>query len=650
VDIPSALTPVTVGRAQLNNRVAFAATVNNLGHNREITPAQVAFYEARARGGAGLIITEGLSVHPTSIPNGTVPLAYEPDMVPGFTKLAEAVHRHGQRIVGQLWHVGRQALWNPALQPWSPSGERDPYSGSTPHAMSEVEIAEVVRGFVESADNLRQAGFDGVELHGAHGYLITQFLSASSNRRGDAYGGDIEGRCRMLLEIIAGIRERCGSDFIIGLKLSAHEYVPGGLDLEETQRIVALLAERQRPDYLGVSQANFSPSLEYHVPDLTFPDVPFAHLAAGVREAADGIPTMALAKVPDLETASRLVDEGVADLVGMSRAWLADPSVVRRAAAGEQPRPCVYCNVCWDFIHTGRAVACIYAPETGRESVIEPVTPLPAEHRLPVRVVGAGAAGLEAARVAALRGHAVEVYEKGSRAGGWLAWEGGIPARERMGMGAQWLAQAAAEAGARIRLSEGVDAATVREWAAAGPVILATGAVPVVEPVPGAEVLSLEEAWDRRDGLTGPVAIVDEAENEPVYAVATALAAAGLEVHLVTRREAIGRRVAFVSRIGVLRRLDEQGVGVHAQVVPRRVEDGQLIGAHVFSGRERPLCPAATVVRAGPYASTVEAGTLPDGVLVIGDASAPRDYVAVTQEAHRVASDLGALQPAGVTA
>lgn len=637
----SALTPIKIGSTTLSNRVAFLATVNNLGHNLQVTDAQVAFYEARARGGAGLVVTEGLSVHRTSVPNGTVPLAYDESMIAGFARIADAVHAHGRAVVGQLWHVGRQALWNPSLQPWSPSGERDPYSGSTPHAVTATEIAEVVRGYVQSAANLQRAGFDGIELHGAHGYLITQFLSPSSNRRTDAYGGDTAGRTRMLIEIIAGIRDRCGNDFILGLKLTAHEYVPNGLDLDETQRIVALLAEQQRPDYLGVSQANFSPSLEYHVPDMAFPDVPFAHLSAGVREVADGIPTMALAKIPDVETASGLIDTGVADFVGMSRAWLADPEFVVRVERGERPRPCTYCNICWDYIHTGRAVACMYAPETGRESVTAPLAELPESRRLSVHVIGAGPAGLEAARVAATLGHDVELHEAGSQAGGRLAWEATVPGRERMGAAAEWLLEAAKDAGARVYLDDAVDSDRKRAWEADAAVIDATGGSPVVAPLPGAAPISLQEAWERRAELVGPIVIVDEMEEEPVYAIATALAASGSKVHLVTRREAVARRVAFVSRIGLLRRLDQQQIDIHTQVVPERVEAGELTGVHVFSGRERVICPVGTVVRAGPYAAT--ASTNPGSTIVIGDASAPRDYVAVTQEARRAVVALGDL-------
>ncbi|MHA6617748.1 oxidoreductase [Pseudonocardia sp. DLS-67] len=630
------LAPFTAGRLDLPNRLAFLATVNNLGRNTEITDDLVSYYAARARGGAGIVVTEGLSVHPTSIPNGTAPLAYDESLVPGFRTLADACRRHGARVFGQLWHVGRQALWNPTLQPWAPSGGRDPYSGVTARTMTDAEVREVVDGFVRSAANLAAAGFDGVELHGAHGYLITQFLSPWSNHRDDAWGGDTARRTAFVAAVVRGIREACGPDFAVGLKISAHEYVDGGIDLAEAQRIVRVLGDTAPVDYLAVSQANFSPSLEYHVPDMAFGDVPFVHLAAGVREVAGGVPVMALAKVPDVATAERLVRDGTADLVGMARAWIADADLVRKAERGETPRPCTYCNVCWDFIHTGRRIACMYAPGTGRELHED----LPAaDERLTVRVVGGGPAGLEAARTAAGCGHDVHVYERADRLGGRLRREAETPGRERMALAADWLADAVAAAGASVHPGTEVTPETVAGWDADDVVVVATGAVPVVDEVPGVTTVPLAEAVRRADELAGPVVVVDEIEDEPVYAFVCALAARGTEVRLVTRREAPARRVAYVSRIGTSRRLDEAGVEVHALVEPVRAEDGRLVGRHVYSGRERDLGPVGTVVLAGPAAP----GPHPAGArdaLVIGDASSPRSYVAISQEAHDVAAGL----------
>src|SRR5882757_3062384 len=429
----SVLAGISVAGQPLDNRLAFVATVNNLGRNREVTDEQIAFYAARARGGTGLIITEGMSVHPASLPNQTVPLAYLPEMIPGFERMAAAVHEHDRPIYAQLWHVGRQALWTTTMQPWSASGERDPYSGTTPHVMSDAEVLEVIDGFRLSASNVREAGFDGVELHGAHGYLITQFLSPLSNRRTDRWGGDIANRARIVIEIVRAIRDECGAEFGIGLKLTADEFVEGGLDLVLSQETVDLLLDEVELDYVAVSQANFSPSLEYHVADMRFPDVPFENLAAGIHDAVAGrTPVMALCKVPDLETASRLIDQGAAELVGMSRALLADPDIVAKVRAGERPRPCIYCNVCWEYIHTGRPAHCIYAPETARESEL-PYAGTDGANGDPLRIAvhGAGPAGLEYARVASARGHQVEVRERESQVGGRFAAAAGIAGLER---------------------------------------------------------------------------------------------------------------------------------------------------------------------------------------------------------------------------
>jgi dimethylglycine catabolism A len=635
-----ALTPWRHGRLSMRNRIAFLATVNNLGRNDQVTDEQIAFYEARARGGVGMVITEGLSVHRTSIPNPTIPLAYRSELVPGLRRLSEAVHRHGTLLIGQLWHVGRQALWNPALQPWAPSADPDPLSGATPHEMSEDDIREVIGGYADTAYNLQRAGFDGAEVHGAHGYLVTQFLSPWSNHRQDRWGGSRDGRVRFLIELLRAIREACGDRFVIGLKLTAHEYVDGGLDLPESQEIVRLVARLAPPDYLGVSQANFSPSLEYHVPDMRFDDGPFVHLARGIRDVVGpAIPVMAMAKVTSVAHADELLTRGVADLIGMSRPLLADADLVRKSAAGEPARPCVYCNVCWQFIHTGREIACIYAPETGREASSRDVADRPLERALDVRVIGAGPAGLEFARTAATRGHEVTLYEAEDHPGGRLLRDASIPGRGEVGEAARWLTEAARKAGVRVVAGERIDDEAIATWPTDTVVVIATGAVPATHTVPGAHrVVELGQALD--GSFDGPVVVLDGLDDEPVYAVAEELARRGHEVHLVTPRPAFGRHVAHVSLIGVLRRLDEVGVELHTLAEPSRIEDGTLIVRHVFSTRERPLCVAGTVVSAGRSRAPGPVTTGGRSTLVIGDASAPRSLVAVTREAHDAAREV----------
>ncbi len=634
---PSALTAWRLGALHADNRLAFVATVNNLGRNDAITDEQIAFYEARAAGGTGIIITEGMSVHPTSLPNPTLPAAYDPGMIPGLRRLADAVHRHDRLILGQLWHVGRQALWNPSEQPWAPSGERDAYSGATPHVMTEDEILELVEGFRISAVNLKEAGFDGVELHGAHGYLITQFLSRSSNLRTDRWGGSIENRSRFTVEVTRAIRGSCGPEFAIGLKLTTHEWIEGGLDLDESKRIVDHVLDEVGLEYIAVSQANFGPSLERHVPDLRYPDVPFADLTRGIHDAVAGrTAVMGLCKVPDVATASRLIDEGAAELIGMSRALLADPAIVNKVRAGEAPRPCIYCNVCWEHIHTGRPAHCIYAPETARESELAALAS--GEHvdePIRISVLGAGPAGLEFARVAAGRGHDVEVRETHTNTGGRfrrMAEVHGLYDYERA---ATWMTDAARAAGATFI----VDEPSLPDPGDVDLVVVATGAAPSVAPLEGVPAISLEEAIARAHELADPVFIVDEIEAEPVYAAAEELAHEGRDVRILTRRAAIGRRVAYVSLMGVLRRLDAAEIPIHTLLSPARVEDGTLVAVHSFSKREHDLGPVGTVVRAGPYVATGQtlATATDSDTLVIGDASAPREALAVVYEAHRQA-------------
>lgn len=630
------LYPIQLGSIELRNRIVMSATVSNLGRNRDVTDDLTAFYVERALGGVGAIVTEGLSVHPTSIPNSTVPLAYDPALIRGFIRMADRVHAHGAALFGQLWHVGRQALWTPGLMPWAPSEERDAYSGATPHVMNEAEILEVVEGFKTVASNLVQAGFDGVELHGAHGYLISQFLSPLSNRRDDRWGGSLANRCRFLIEIIRGLRDMFHDSFVVGLKLPVHEYVEGGLTIEDAEEIAAHLCEVAPLDYFATGQGNFSPSLEKHVPDLHFPDLPFVELARRVRAAANGVPVMAISKIPGVDAADKVISDGAADLVGMTRALLADPHLVRKAWSGESARPCVYCNVCWEFIHTGRPVSCIYEPVTGRESVA--VKPVRSGVSQQVDVIGAGPAGLEFARVALQYGHDVRVHEASETVGGRLRIEASVPGRGVFDVAADWMVDEVRRLGGEIVTGNRVE---IGFRNADGVVVLATGATPVVDSLPGAQaVVSMEEALQALERLAGPVFIVDEIEGEPVYSVAEAIASTGVEVTILTRRASIGRRVPYINMIGVLRRLDLADIAVLTSKLATRVEKGKLIVSHVFSGRESSAGPVGTIVRAGPYRSTINSAHVPVGVLTVGDASGPRDILAIVREANLRAHEL----------
>jgi NADPH-dependent 2,4-dienoyl-CoA reductase/sulfur reductase-like enzyme len=318
----------------------------------------------------------------------------------------------------------------------------------------------------------------------------------------------------------------------------------------------------------------------------------------------------------------------------MVRALLADADLVNKTTAGLQPRPCVYCNVCWEYIHTGRQVACMYGPSTGRETEVVLRTTRECRSQ-DVHVVGGGPAGMEFARVAAELGHQVTLHEGTSQLGGRLLVDAGGSGRGAIKEAVVWFEEELDRLGVRVVLGEEVDFASLQSQP--GLVVVATGALPVITPVPGAgAVISLEEAQANAESLTGPVVIVDEVESEPVYATAELIARAGKRVSIVTRRASIGRHVAYVDIIGILRRLDELDVDIHPMVVPIRVDGDHLVVRHALSGKERDLGEVHTVVQAGPYrAPEIDVDSM--DVLIIGDASAPREVLAVVREASDLA-------------
>ena len=635
---------IRVGPLTLANRLVHVATLNNLAAGHRASERSVAYYEARARGGVGLIVSEGIAVHPKAVPTGAVIAGFEPGAVDGLRRIAEAVHRHGVPMLAQLWHLGRQQLWTPISAPWGPSEIADPHSLTVPHAMTRAEIREVVDGFVLTARHMRDAGFDGVELHGAHGYLITQFLSPWSNRRTDEYGGSFDNRIRFLLELVARIREACGPASLLGVKLNGHELVEGGIDSAEAQRIAQELV-RAGVDLLGVSQGNFSKSLEAHAPDMHFPPAPFRHVARAVREAAGGVPVYAMARFCTAAEAGAALDAGDADLVGMSRALIADPDLPAKSRAGRagDVRPCIMCNVCWGAIPLGRPLFCIYNPSVGHEATLDADHPPRAGTVRKVVVIGGGLAGLEAARVAALRGHTVTLLERGAALGGQALLAERLPGRADFGHMTRWLIGRVTALPIDVRLKTEATAAMVRALSADA-VVVATGsrAPAVPEWATPAATSRVITTWDAVEGA-GPAgataSIVDADGEHEGPGVAEMLASMGRRVTLVTAFEFVAFYANYLSRIGIMRRLGQAGVRLITAAAPRRF-DGAVLAVENLYARTVEEIPADVVVLAGPNRAWAPlAGELrEDGmdVHVIGDAYAPRKAAAAVHEGHRV--------------
>ena len=346
---PHLFSPLRIGARTLRNRICLPATVTNFAAANMITERWTQFLVERARGGAAMVVTEVVAVDPEAVAQATTVIGFDDRNNAGFTATSAAIEDTGGLMVAQLWHPGRQQLWHPTKSPAGVSDGPDPYSWTVAHVMDNDEIHDLITKFAATAARLQGCGLAGVELHGAHGYLINQFLSPWSNRREDDWGGDLDGRSRFVREIVAAIRAACGPDFILGLKMPGTESVDGGIDPDEAARITSHLAALGSIDYFAYGQGNFSLSLENHVPDMYFQPGHFLDIHKQMRTAAKGTPVMALGRIGDPALAERAIAEGQGDLIGMSRAQISDAAFADKARRGAAAdiRPCVFDNSSW---------------------------------------------------------------------------------------------------------------------------------------------------------------------------------------------------------------------------------------------------------------------------------------------------------------
>lgn len=473
-----------IGRLELRNRILMAPMEKNLAlPTGAVTRRYVDYCEARAAGGAALILLESMYVHPAGRGHRYQLGIHDDALVPGYRRLVEACHRHGALVGAELYLAGRET--SSAItgsQPVAPSPVPCTAitGGEVPRALTIEEIGALVRAFADGARRAVAAGFDAVEVHGAHGYLVGQFLSPYANRRDDEYGGDFDRRLRFPLEVIAAVREAVGPAVPVLYRLSADEHVEGGLGLAEICRIAPRL-EAAGIDLLDVS-AGIYESAPWIVQPMEMPQGCLVPLAREIRRAV-GIPVSVAGRISDASVAERILEDGDADFVTLGRALHADPEMPRKSREGRAHEvcPCVACLTCSDLLGRNEPVLCLANTETGRE---QSYAIRPAGRRERVVVVGAGPAGLEAARVLALRGHAVTVLERAVEPGGQLLLARLVPGRADLAALPAYLAGAAARVGADIRC--GVDA-SVEAVLAERPdtVVLATGARPALPSIPG---------------------------------------------------------------------------------------------------------------------------------------------------------------------
>lgn len=637
---PHLFQPVQLGPKQARNRIMRLATTSGMGEHGQVSERMVAFYRRVAEGGVGTIVTEAVPVHPSSLRGDAGIALFRPEAVPGMRRLAEAVHDQGALLIAQLNHGGRQhhAHRVPTLL-WGVSAIACPHSGGVPHEMTKGEIGDLIEGFVRTAVHAREGGLDGVEIHGGQGHLVQQFVSPFSNQRTDDYGGSFEKRLRFPRDVIRRVREAVGRDCIVGYRMGVDEFTPGGITVEASQRFARILVEDGLADYLSLVQSNFN-SIEMHLPDRHFPLGTFVDLHAQVKAEAGSLPTVTCTRIQTPAQAEEILRLGKADIIGLCRALIVDPDWPAKALAGrpEEIRLCIACNECWGPARGGGSLTCCCNPEAGRELEFGPLAAAATPRR--VVVVGGGPAGLEAARVAAKRGHQVTLLEGEAALGGKIRGAAQVPGNEELEHVLQFLVPQVEKLGVAVRTQT---AATARSIAAEQPdaVIVATGATPVAPTLPGDGSVPVLVDANAVPGLPGErVVVMDEEGSYRTASATELLAQRGKQVTLVTRFFEVLRELPAVSRIATLRVLDQQGVELRPNMFVDRTEGGGVVLKHYYSGREETIPGVSAVLWIGPQRTN---DTLVDelralrieAVHLVGDAFAPRRLADAILEGHR---------------
>ena len=519
----------------------------------------IAYHETKAKGGWGMIIVEDYAVDPLGRGFWT-PGLWKDEQIPSHAELTGRVHRAGTKIIAQIYHAGRQTSSGLiGQQPVSASPLPCPAMGEIPRELSIAEIKKIVSQFGDTALRARKAGFDGVEVHGAHGYLIAQFMSPYSNKRCDAYGGPLENRLRFPLEIIADIREKCGPDFMIDFRISADEKVPGGRAIVETKAI-AIRLEKQGVDLLHISAGTYESPWAI-VPPMNVHPGWIVDDAAEVKKVVS-LPVITVGRINDPLLAESILLSGKADLIAMGRASLADPDLPNKFAEGRYGdiRLCIGCQQgCREFLRRNEPIRCLVNPTCGYEYRKEFKK---AEVPRRITVVGGGPAGMEAARVAALAGHNVTLYEKADRLGGQFATAAIPPAKGELSSYLAWAVGQVEKLGVKIKLKTEYTKEVCRKENPAL-VIIATGACCSKPPIPGIDgrnVVLAEEVLSGRVSVKQKVVIAGGGMIG--CETATYLASLGRSITIIEMLPAIAADEEYTRRFFLLKMIENKHIGV----------------------------------------------------------------------------------------
>ncbi len=620
---PTLFSPLEIGNVTVRNRIMQTAHAKLFTHNGVDSQRNVDYQVARAKGGAGLLITGNRLVHPTSTTGmPRFSWAFLRDAVDADQRLTGGVHEHGAAIFAQLNHFGLNASSDSVDDLrvlWGPSAVKSPAYGETPKAMELEDIREVVEWWGRSAELTREGGFDGTEVHISHSYLLHQFLSPLYNKRTDEYGGSFENRLRFAREVIEEVRRRVGPDFVVGVRISLTDFIDGALGIEDAVRVARELEADGRIDYVNVTAAGYH-NIFMAIQPSDAPDGYLVELTAQVKAGLERLPVFTVGGIKDAALGEEIVASGKADMVAMTRAQIADPEFANKAREGREDEitHCIRGNQgCIGRLFKGLAISCTVNPGAGRERRFGPGTLTPADPPARWLVAGGGPAGMRAAATLAARGHAVTLLEREEQLGGQVNLILKTPGRAEFGWITRDLEAQLQRNGIDVRL--GIEA-TPELVGDIGPdgVIVATGAVPsrtgfssvnpLVDALPGAGQDNVLTVWDvllESRPVGEQVVVLDDDGTRYAAGVAEVLLDRGSRVELVSRWNALFPFTLYSLDMAILyNRLLSKGLTYRLNSWASGI-DGNAVGIfNLYTGAAETIEGVDTVVLAtGPKAN-----------------------------------------------
>lgn len=637
------LEPIQIGTMKLKNRFVMAPMVTNYcTKDGAVTEKFKAYHQTRARGGVGLIIIEAIYVSQAAKGFSNEVGIHKDELIPGLRELTEAVHKDGAKIAAQLYHAGRQthqAVSGTCLV--APSPIPCPVGQEVPKELKLEEIEGIIEDFGQAARRAMEAGFDAVEIHGAHGYLLNQFLSPYSNKRTDEYGGSFENRAKFPLRVVNKVRAVVGKDFPVTYRMSSEEFVAGGLTVEDTKEFAKKLVEAGI-DAIHISGGVYE-SAAMIIQPAAVPQGCYVANADAIKKAIGGkVPIIVVGRIKDPVAAEEILRTGKADLVAMGRALLADPELPNKVAQGryDDIRKCIACNQgCIDRLFQDIDIACLVNAMTGHELEYDFKKPAKKKKLL---VIGAGPGGLEAARVAAIRGHEVVLTEKNNELGGQMLIASVPPYKEEINDFTKFLTEAVEKLGVKIFKGKATDEASIKEIKPDA-IILATGAETIIPNIPGVKLGLVVTGHDvlKKKATVGKKAVVIGG-GAVGCEVAEYLALQGKEVTIIEMLDGLALDDGLLVRALLLNRIAAENIQVLTKSKVLEIFADGL--AYEKDGKVQKLIGVDTIVLAvGAKSKDSLADMLSKtGVpfVKIGDCVKPRKIIDAIQEGFREAFNL----------